>query len=437
MSTERIGMSQRERDVVKVMSSVLEGQRTQAEAGRLLGRCERQVRRIRRRMEKEGDAGVIHRLRGRPSNRRIKTALRSQAVSICRKDLAGFGPTLAAEKLAERGLAVCSETLRGWLLAEGLWQRRRRRDRHRSRRVRKDCFGEMVQMDTSIHDWLEGRGEAMVLTAMIDDATGRILARFYPGETTEGHMDLLGRWISRHGRPVSLYTDRDSIYRTEGRDGASRPTQLGRALKELDIELILAYSPQAKGRVERLFGTLQDRWVKEMRLAKIKTLEQANALLEKELIPAFNRRFTVKAACEANGHRGWQKGDRLPGILSIQHKRTVGNDYTFRFDNQAYQLLPPAWPGLRGGQVVIERRLDGTMKVRYRERYLEFKGIEMGALPPNPRLVTLRRRGGKGVRNTNRSAGRSKDSWRPQASHPWRRSGHSYFGQSPDIPTLV
>jgi transposase InsO family protein len=326
MSMERIGMSQRERDVVKVMSLVLSGQRTGVEAARLLGRSERPIRRIRRRLEKEGDAGVIHRLRGRSSNRRIKTALRSRAVSICRNELAGFGPTLATEKLAERGLPVCSETLRGWLLAEGLWQRKRRRDRHRSRRQRKDCFGEMVQMDTSIHDWLEGRGETFVLTAMIDDATGRILARFYPGETTEGHMDLLGRWISKHGRPLSLYTDRDGIYRTEGRDGASRPTQFGRALKELDTELILAYSPQAKGRVERLFGTLQDRWVKELRLAKVKTLDQANALLEKELIPAFNRRFVVKAAGDNDALRGWRRGDCLQAILSIQHRRTVAND---------------------------------------------------------------------------------------------------------------
>jgi hypothetical protein len=430
-------MSQRERDVVKVMSLVLNGQRTGVEAGRLLGRSERQIRRIRRRVEKEGDAGVIHRLRGRPSNRRIKTALRSQTVSMCRKDLAGFGPTLAAEKLAERGVAVCSETLRGWLLAEGLWQRKRRRDRHRSRRPRKDCFGEMVQMDTSIHDWLEGRGESIVLTAMIDDATGRILARFYRGETTEGHMDLLGRWINKHGRPLSLYTDRDSIYRTEGRDGASRPTQLGRALKELDMELILAYSPQAKGRVERLFGTLQDRWVKELRLAKVRTLEGANALLEKELIPAFNRRFAVKAAGDTDAHRGWKRGDSLPAILSIQHKRTVGNDYTFRFANQAYQLLPPAWPGLRGGQVVIERRLDGSTRVRFRQRYLRFKRIELGALPPNPRLVSLHRQGGKRPGGTNRRAGRSKESWRPPASHPWRQGGHSYLGQTPDIPTLV
>jgi len=437
MLQERIGMSQRERDVLKVMAPVLKGDRTQVEAARLLGRSQRQIRRIQSRLEKEGDSGVIHRLRGRPSNHCTPTRTRCQALAIYRKELMGFGPTLAAEKLSEWKVPVCAETLRGWLLAEGLWQRKRRRDKHRMRRQRKECFGEMVQMDTSIHDWLEGRGESMVLTAMIDDATGRILARFYRGETTEGHMDLLGRWIGKHGRPVSLYTDRDSIYRTEGRDGEGRPTQLGRALGELDTQLILAYSPQAKGRVERLFGTLQDRWVKELRLKKVRTIREANAVLDKQLIPGFNRRFTVKATSTNDAHRPLQPRQNLAAILSIQHKRTVSNDYTFRFQNRVYQLLPPAWPGLRGGQVVIECRLDGTMAIRFRQRYLKYQEACLGAPPPNPRLINLRRQGVEGKRPTERNCGRGKKPWRPAPQHPWRKSGRFYIGQTADISILV
>src|SRR5262249_5318831 len=182
---------------------------------------------------------------------------------------AAFGPAFASEKLAEQGLAVCPQTLRRWLIEAGLWQRRRRREAHRSRRPRRACFGELVQMDASIHDWLESRGEEVVLLSMIDDATSRTLARFFPAGTTEAHMDLLGVWLRRYGRPLGLYTDRHSIFEPQdkGRALPDAQTQFGRALRELGIELTRAHSPQAKGRVERSFGTAQDRWVKELRLA--------------------------------------------------------------------------------------------------------------------------------------------------------------------------
>lgn len=405
MQGDRIEMSRRERDVLKVLAPVLEGRRTQSEAARLLRRSVRQVRRIQRRLEGEADSGVVHRLRGKPSNHRCTPDRRRAILAAYREDYSDFGPTLAAEKLAERGLTVCPETLRGWLLAEGLWQRQRRRDVHRTRRPRRECFGELVQMDTSIHDWLEGRGEAMVLTAMIDDATGKILARFYPGETTVGHMDLLQRWLRKHGRPLALYTDRDSIYRVEGKHDPQQPihTQFSRALADLDIRLILAYSPQAKGRVERLFATLQDRWVKELRLAKVKTLEQANALVESKLIPQFNRWFTVKPLSANDAHRTLQSSDPIEAILCPHATRVVANDYTLRFDNALYQVLPPAWPGLRGGKVLIEQRADGSLHLRFRQRYLRFVRIGpariptpshsplRGSAPQTPRSLALTR----------------------------------------------
>ena len=456
MEKDRIEMNQRERDVLKVMSLVLKGERRQVEAARLLKRSVRQVRRIQRRLQSQGDGAVVHGLRGKPSNRRLDDAIKESALALYREKYPGFGPTLAAEKLAGDEVSVAVRTLREWLLVEGLWTRQRRRDRHRSRRMRRECFGEMVQADASLHDWLEGRGGGLRLTlvGMIDDATGKMLARFYEAETTEAYMDLLGRWIEREGRPLSWYCDRHGIFRAESRllgedEPISVPTQFSRALKELDIELILANSPQAKGRIERAWGTAQDRLVKELRLAKVKTLEEANEVLERVYLPWFNRRCTVKAASDNNAHRALGKLD-LAAILSIQESRTVGNDYTIRFDNEFYQLLEPVWPGERGGQVIVEKRLDGSMHIRFKKGYLQYKAL--GALPPNPRSLTpepipaerqakgragrsarpsaVHRTGGRSGRtpalpcpSASRSCGRGKNAYRPAPGHPWRKAG--------------
>ena len=326
MSEDWIAMSQRERDVLKVMGPVLSGQRTQAEAARLLEKSERQIRRIQRRLEAEGDMGVVHRLRGRQSNRRSDEALRKQVLAVYQSDYSDFGPTLAAEKLAERGLMVSSETLRRWLLAAGLWTRKRRRDKHRSRRARRECFGEMIQADGSEHDWTEGRGETMELLVFIDDATNRIEARFYPGERLVCYLDLMGRYLKRHGRPLAFYADRSTIFQPTEKSLTTEKTQFGRALKELDVKLIAAYSPQAKGRVERFFGYAQDRWVKEMRLAGVTTIDEANALVESKLQPEFNRRFTKKAASPNNAHRPLGKNFHPSAILSVQTTRVVSKD---------------------------------------------------------------------------------------------------------------
>src|ERR1044071_6523268 len=327
---KRVEMSQRERDILKVMQPVLDGQRTQAEAARLLQLSVRQVRRIQRKLEAQSDASLVHGLRGKPSNHKRESTLRPRVLKAYRARYPDFGPTLACEKLAEEGFSVGVETLRQWLLAEGLWTRRRRRDPHRSRRPRRSCFGELVQMDASIHDWLEGRGEELVLITLIDDATSRVMARLYPAGTVETHMDLLGRWLRKYGRPLALYTDRHSILEPQEKgqplaDLAAK-TQFGRALEELDIELIRAHSPQAKGRVERSFGTAQDRWVKELRLAKAKTCEAANAVLEK-LVPDHNRRFAKPPRQPNDAHRRLGPGHRLEAILSVQVERVVRNDY--------------------------------------------------------------------------------------------------------------
>lgn len=425
---DRIAMSQRERDVLKVVQSVRDGQRSQAEAARLLDRTARQVRRLVKRLEEEGDGALVHGLRGRPSNRRLDEELRAEMLKSYRRHYADFGPTLASEKLALEGLRVSAETLRQWLLAEGMWQRQRRRDVHRSRRQRRRCFGELIQMDTSLHDWLERRGEEMVLVAMIDDATSRIEAGFYEGETVEAYMDLTERWLRRYGRPLALYTDKDSVFQWQSKGRATEGlTQFGRALAELDMELILAHSPQAKGRIERLFGTAQDRWVKELRLAKVTTRAAANELVRRLLVPEFNRRFAVRPADGADAHRALGRHYCLPAILSVQTKRVVTNDYTIRLHNRWYQLHKPALPGLRGGQVIVEERRDGTMAIRFRGQYLKYHEIvataELRDEPP----------AGSGAAACAPSSLRSPvapaaaplpaplGSYRPAANHPWRR----------------
>ena len=408
MNPDRIVMSQRDRDTLTVLRPVLAGQRTQAEAARLLGKTTRQVRRLVARLRAEGDAGLIHRLCNRGSNRQIETTTKHNILSFYRERLRGFGPTLAAEVLAEHGLGVGVETLRRWLTAEGLWQPAERRAVHRSRRPRRACFGELVQLDASIHDWTEGRGPAMVLLAMIDDATSRVLARFAPAETTDGYFDLLERWLHAHGRPVALYSDKKSVFRgTEAdADGDRRPTQFGRACAALGIELIWAHSPQAKGRVERLFGTAQDRWVKRMRLAGVAALEPANDLVGRVLQPQFNRRFAVAAADGADAHRPWDRRVHdLGAILCHQEPRTVSNDYVVRYDGRFFQLARPALPGLRGGAVVVEARRDGTLAIRFKDVYLRHH--EIAARPRAPSPPRPPEPGG--------------DACRPAADHPWRK----------------
>jgi hypothetical protein len=473
MNQDRIEMSQRERDRLKVMSLVMKKERTQAEAGRLLGLSERQIRRLQRRLEAQGDRAVVHRLRGRPSNSRIDPRFRQQVIETYRQEFTGFGPTFASEKLAQRQLPVAVRTLRQWLLAEGLWERQRKRDQHRQRRDRRPCFGELVQSDGSHHDWLEGRAPWMVLVVMIDDATSRTIARFYPAETTEAYMDLLGRYLRKRGRMAAMYVDKDSIFRAEKHDcDYLQPTltQFKRALGELEIGLILANSPQAKGRVERFNKTAQDRLVKELRLAGARTIEQANEVLEKVFLPWFNRRCTVPPASINNAHRPLHPSMHLPAILSLQDKRKVTNDYTIRLDNRLYQLLPPALPGLRGGRVTVERRLDGSLHLRFGKHYLKYKALgpaqASGALPPNPRSLPPAQTPAEGQKEgpapygarpsaVRPAAGRSgrtpaepcppsgtttvarATTYRPPSEHPWRKpfkkTGHSYRPQTPDI----
>ena len=471
MNTDRISMSQQERDRLKVMAPVINGKRTQVEAARLLDRSIRQVRRIQRRLESEGDVGVIHRLRGRAGNARKDKLLRRQVLRIYSQEYSGFGPTLASEKLTARGLGVSPETLRQWLITMKLWKPKRRRHKHRRRRERRECFGELVQADGSIHDWLEGRGPRMTLLVMIDDATSKVVARFYPAETTDGYFRLLRRYLRKHGRMLAIYADRHSIFVATDKHNEPVVTQFGRAVQELGIGLIPAGSPQAKGRVERFNGTAQDRLVKELRLARSKTLAQANEVVDKVFLPWFNRRCTVKPASKNDAHRLLGRKLDLKAVLSIQETRKVANDYTVRFNNTVYQLLPPALPGLRSGRVTVEQRLDGSLHIRFRKKYLKYVKLSCanpsGALPPDPRSLTPLQIPAQGLKSKSRTAktmqpcavhltaGRSgrtpaepypsddtqepinKEPWRPGPEHPWRKKHTKRKTPKPDISILA
>lgn len=380
-------MSQAERDRLEALKKANKKLITQKEAAEEIGVSERQVRRLLRKLRSRGDKAVIHALRGQPSNHRLAEATEQEAIGILSDPMyRGFGPSLAAEYLRKKhGLTVSKETLRLWMSTAGLWKPHERRvEQVHQWRPRRSRYGELVQWDTSDHDWLEGRGARIYLVSMIDDATSRLYARFVDHDSTARNMEVLRGYVERYGRPLAFYTDRASLFQTaiktkrgqqrEGKDGQEMPpTQIGRALKELQIVWIAAHSPQAKGRVERQFGTAQDRLVKGLRVAGACSLEEANAYLESEFLPWWNETLAVVAASSDNAHRPLGPEHDLATILSHVQPRQVGNDYTVRYQGERYQIdRRDVRTGLRGSQVEMELRLDGSMAMRFQGRYLRF-----------------------------------------------------------------
>src|SRR5664280_179617 len=335
---ETLKMSRKERNRLTIMAGVKSGKLRLVQAAGLASLSYRQIKRVWRRYQAQGDAGLVHRLRGQASARRIAPELRARILARVEARYPDFGPTLAAEYLSTEGLKVDHETLRRWQLAEGTRVLRRRRQKHRQWRERKPCFGAMVQLDGSDHDWFEGRRARAVLMVMVDDATGHVWAQFFEQETTLASYDMFDGWVRRWGLPQSTYVDRDSIYRCEGVGsvddqlaGKEPQTQFGRAMEQLGVELILANSPKAKGRVERMNGTLQDRLVKELRLAGINDVESGNRFLDGKYLQAFHRQFARAAASPVDVHRAvprnWNEG------LSWEHKRVVQRDWTLSCAN--------------------------------------------------------------------------------------------------------
>jgi transposase len=394
---ERIAMSQQERDRLDWLKRARDGRMTQREAAERMGVSERWVRKLLRRMKKQGDSVVIHGLRGRTSNRKIAAQTREAALAMLRRpDWHDFGPTFAAEQLGKwHKIEVGKETLRGWMIEAGLWKPGSRHIREiHCWRPRRSGFGELVQWDTSEHDWLEGRGPVRYLVRLIDDATSWSWGRFVESDATPQNMAVLWEYLEKNGRMVDVYTDRDSMFTVpRGRESAvqrtekDRLTQIGRGLRELGIGWIAACSPQAKGRIERSFLTAQDRLVKQLRLARISTIEGANAFLENEYWPEWNARFARPLEEFPNHHRPLNEHLDLAAILCHVEQRVIGNDYTFSFAGRRYQIpRPEVEAGMRHQRLRVELRLDGELKARYQGRYLEIgacTGTPLAA-PPRP-----------------------------------------------------
>ena len=404
-----------------VIRRVLERVIKQVEAAEILSLSGRQIRRIVKRIRSEGDRGVTHKSRGRRSNRGISPQIKERVINLYRAQYKGFGPTLASEKLLERdGIEISDETLRRWLIEAGDWKKSRKRGRHRQWRERKHHAGEMVQMDGSHHGWFEDRGGPCVLMSYIDDATGEVFGRFYEYEGTIPAMDSFKRYIKKNGLPMRVYLDKHSTYKSTAKptiedelNDVGPLSEFERALRELGVEVSHAHSPQAKGRIERLFRTLQDRLVKEMRLRGIRTIEEGNLFLE-EYLPLYNKRFCVRPKEKDDLHRPFPKGMDLDAVLCIKTERALRNDFTVAHNRKLYQVEQM----IKASKVMVQDRIDGSMIMIHKDRALRFK--EITERPPRQKKEPV--------------VARRRKLYIPPSDHPWRRfkiKKHPYVREKP------
>lgn len=411
----KLRLNAKERLRLEVLSKVRKGGVSLAKAAELLRVTYRQALRIWQRYREAGGSGLKHGLRDRPSNHRFDARRRERVLQLYQVKYGDFGPTLATEYLRKvEGEHVSKETLRGWLVEAGLWQPRRRGSPHREWRERRAHWGELVQMDGSEHDWFEGRRGRASLMVMIDDATNWTHAKFFESETTAAAMTVFQEYVGYYGLPRALYVDRDSIYETtrdstvdEALRDAAPLTQFGRAMKELDVGLILARSPQAKGRVERRHGVFQDRLVKALRLQKISTLEAGNDYLEHEFLDELNERFHVEARSPMDLHRSVPRGVKLEYVLSCQEQRVVQNDWTVSWCNRIFQIHESHRKlTLARKKILVSELLNGQIRLTYHDRELSWTELPArpttsNSKPPKP--------------------GATKPPYKPAGSHPWRR----------------
>lgn len=423
-TTEVLQMTQWDLDRIKILHQAIEKMITQEKAGELLDLCRVQINRLCRKIGKKGDRAIIHGLRGQPSNHQLPAGLADKAIGKIKEKYADFHPTFAAEKLLELDkIKLSAETVRQLMIAANLWEDRKRKATHREWRERKDCFGEMAQMDGSAHDWFEGRRDKCILLASIDDATSRIFLRFTEHEDTRNLMQFSRTYLHKFGKPGCFYVDKDSIYVTnrqpnleeelQGRKYAL--TQYSRAMEvDLDVKVINAGSPQAKGRVERLFGTLQDRLIKELRLAGISTIPAANRFLEEVYLPKHNQKFGVLPKNKTDVHRPVGKtAAELDAIFSFQEERGLCNDYTIHWRNRLFQvekhqpyfLLPRT-------RLIVEERLNGKIKIKYKGKYLKMREIDQREIRKPPLSDPLPQP--KKPRRYNPASA-------PALDHPWKR----------------
>jgi len=412
-------MSSRELERVEVMGRVGSGKLKLSDAAVMLELSYRQTKRLWRRYRQVGSQGLKHGNAGRPSNRTKPLKLRRRVLHLIRKKYSGseeerFGPTLAAEHLAEEdGIVLDHETLRHWMLEEGLWSRQRKRKKHCQRRERKSHFGELVQLDGSFHDWLEGRGPRGCLMDMVDDATGKTQARMGKEETIWAAVGVLQAWIEKYGVPRALYSDWKNLYKrkatpAEQLRGKVPVTQFGRMGQKLGIRIIAASSPQAKGRVERSHGVHQDRLIKKLRRKKIASYEAANEYLEEQYLAEHNRRFVRVAAKPEDYHGRKPTARELREIFRLETEHRISNDWVIRHEGRYLQLQPAGQRryGPTQSKALLCEREDGGMEVYYRGARIAFTEWKepirktTRSLPPNPRAIVARK---------------------PKKDHPWHQ----------------
>jgi transposase len=377
---EQIRMSIKEATRLSLMKQMDKENFTMKRLSEELGVTLRQAKRIRKRYRQQGVLGLVSQKRGRPSNRKISIDIRNEVLNLIQKHYTDFGPTLASEKLAEKHkICLSEETVRKWLIEAGLWQVKRRKTiRVYQRRQRRSRFGELLQGDGSPHDWFEGRAERCTLLQFVDDATGKTTAaRFVPVETTEGYLEVLQEHLERCGRPLALYVDKHSTFRVnreEIKKGVGI-THFGSVLKTLDIELICAHSPQAKGRVERKNGVFQDRLIKEMRLRNICSIEEGNAFLP-EFLDEVNRRFGKEPAQPENAHRALRAQDDLKRIFARKDQRKLSKNLTFQHHGVLYMVQTKSPNRLKHVTVTVFCKVGGSIEIEYKGQKLEYKKWE-------------------------------------------------------------
>ena len=378
-------MSMKELSRLSVIGKAIEKQITQKEAAEILDLCTRQIRRIVAKVKLEGDEALIHKSRGKPSNRARQQKIRNRILHLCKREYKGFGPTFAAEKLFEiNKIKIHPDTLRKWFIEAVIEYSRRKNRKHRSWRPRKECFGQMTQIDGSHEDWFEARGDKCVYMGYIDDATNKVFGRFYEYEGTMPFMDSFKRYAKKHGLPQRVYFDNHSTYKSnrkltveEQLDNKKAQSQVERALNELGVEYIHAASPQAKGRIERSFRTHQDRLIKEMRLVGISNIKDANKFLSSYYIPKHNRKFSIPAKNNTNLHRPIPKGLNLDKILCERTEAALRSDFTVRYDKKLFQVLD----NTPAKKLTVEERLNNKLYISYKGKELKYKLINIKPIP--------------------------------------------------------
>lgn len=416
-----ITMSQKEVKKYDIIKKAINKELNGSEAAKLLNLTSRHIRRLKKRVKEKGISGLIHGNRGKPGNRAIPDAEKQKIIDLLRKHYHDFGPTFAAEKLEERhGLKRDKGTVRSIMISEGLWKPKpKKKEKHRAWRQRKASCGEMIQYDGSYEYWFEDRGGEICLLAGIDDANGRVWVKFDDHEGVKPTFSFWRGYIGRFGKPYSVYVDKFSTYSMNHKLAKENPdtlTQFERAMAELGIEVIHAHSPEAKGRVEKLFHTLQDRLIKELRLNDISTINEANRFLEEEFLPKFNAKFMVEPRTKANLHKELTEKEKgkLDSIFSRQYERVVRNDFTIDHKKNCYQLdnIQPATICKRD-IVTVEERMDQTIRFRLRGKYLNCK-----LLPEKPKKISVSRTQWVIAANSN---------YKPPANHPWRQTARSEY----------